>query len=106
MPVHGVVCQEAISSVILFLARKYVANTLIFAAALTLISGLSGGSLAAVIPASLFWGSVLAVGYTFWRFQKQNIWPLYDNLRLPRFVLFAGLFLLVQFFNLTLTAFL
>ena len=91
---------------ILFLARKYFVNTLVFAAALALIPVLFGSSLIDVVPTAFFWGSVMAAGYTFWRFRKQNVWPLYDNLRLPRPALFAGLFLGAQLLTLALSVFL
>ncbi|WP_103030265.1 hypothetical protein [Salinibacter altiplanensis] len=91
---------------ILFLARKYFVNTLVFAAALALIPVLFGSSLIDVLPTAFFLGSTVAVGYTFWRFRKQNVWPLYDNLRLHRLVLFVGLFLGAQLVTLTLSLFL
>ena len=91
---------------LLFIARKYFVNTLLFAAALALIPVLFGSALIDVVPTAFFWGSVMGVGYTFWRFRQQNVWPLYDNLRLPRPVVFAGLFLGAQLLTLVLSVYL
>lgn len=91
---------------ILYLSKKYVINTLVFAGALLLFPVLARGTLADFLASALFWGSVFAAGYTYRDFQKRNLWPLYDNLRLPRFALLAGLFLAIQLFTMALAIFL
>lgn len=63
---------------------------------LTLLPVLFGSGLDEVLPGALFWGSAGAARYMNWPFQKQKGWPLYDNLRLPRYVLLGCLFLGVQ----------
>lgn len=65
-----------------------------------------GSSLTGILPSALFWGSAAAAGYTYWRFRKNQIWPLYDNLRVPRVLLLGGLFLAVQPLSLALALFL
>ncbi len=91
---------------ILYLARKYIANTLILTAVFALLPLLFGSSFSSILPTALFWGSAGAAGYTYWRFRKKKVWPLYDNLRLPRFVLLGGLFLAVQPVTVALAVFL
>ncbi len=87
---------------ILYAARKYAANTLVLTAVFTLLLVLFGTSLADSLPSALFWGSAAAAGYTYWRFRKNKIWPLYDNVRIPRALLLGGLFLAVQPLSLAL----
>ncbi|MCS4121951.1 hypothetical protein [Salinibacter ruber] len=91
---------------IVYLARKYLANSLVFAAAFGLLPVLFGGSLTATLVPALFWGSAAAAGYTYWRFRKKQVWPLYDNLRLPPVILLGALFLAVQPLTLALAVYL
>ena len=91
---------------IVYLAQKYLANTLVFAAAFGLLPVLFGGSLAATLVPALFWGSAAAAGYTYWRFRKKQVWPLYDNLRRPPVILLGALFLAVQPLTLALAVYL
>lgn len=86
-----------------YAARKYTANTLVFTVGFALLPVVFGSSLTDVLPTALFWGSAVAAGYTYWRFRKKNLWPLYDNLRVPRFTLLGGLFLTIQPVTLALT---
>lgn len=88
---------------ILYAARKYATNTLVLTALLTLLPVMFGSSLTGILPSALFWGSAGAAGYTYWRFRKKKIWPLYDNLRVPRLALLGGLFLSVQPLTLALS---
>ncbi|WP_263784508.1 hypothetical protein [Salinibacter grassmerensis] len=91
---------------IFYLARKYLANTLVFAAIFGLFPILFGGSWTAVLAPALFWGSAAAAGYTYWRFRKKKVWPLYDNLRLSPVVLLGALFLALQPLTLALALYL
>ena len=52
-----------------------------------------------VIPRSLFTGGILAVGVVYWIFRRYNLWPLYDNLRLPKLVILSILAVSVQTVN-------
>lgn len=91
---------------IFYAARKYAANTLVLTAVFTLLPVMFGRSFTDSLPPALFWGSAVAAGYTYWRFRKNKIWPLYDNLRVPRVLLLGGLFLAVQPLSLALAFFL
>lgn len=91
---------------IFYLTRKYLANTLVFAAVFGLLPVLFGGSATAILVPALFWGSAAAAGYTYWRFRKKQVWPLYDNLRLPPIILLGTLFLAVQPLTLALVFYL
>ncbi|PSQ91305.1 MAG: hypothetical protein BRD30_03505 [Bacteroidetes bacterium QH_2_63_10] len=91
---------------IFYLARTYLVNTLVFAVLFEVVPVLLGTPPTALLVPALFWGSAAAAGYTYWRFRKKNVWPLFDNLRLPPFALLGGLFLSVQPVTLALAFYL
>ncbi len=91
---------------IFYLARTYLLNTLVFTTFFGVVPVLFGGSPTSLLVPALFWGSAAAAGYTYWRFRKKNVWPLYDNLRLPPLALLGGLFLSVQPVTLALALYL
>jgi len=91
---------------IFYLARTYLANTLVFGAAFGLLPILFGGSWTGVLAPALFWGSAAATGYTYWRFRKKQVWPLYDNLRLSPVILLGALFFSIQPLTLALAFYL
>ena len=62
-----------------YLARKYVRNAGIVMMAFWLVLTLAG-SASALLQAA-FWAGPVAMGGTFWIFQRYNVWVLYDNLR-------------------------
>lgn len=43
-----------------------------------------------VLRSSLIFASPIAAGMLFFDFRRRNLWPLYDNLRIPRAVLLVG----------------
>ena len=91
---------------IFYLTRTYLVNTLIFAVLFEVVPVLLGTPPTALLVPALFWGSAAAAGYTYWRCWKKNVWPLYDNLRLPPLAMLGGLFLSVQPFTLALALYL
>lgn len=54
---------------------------------------LSGLPLAEIAPSALFWSGVFSAIYIYRRFNRLNLWPLYENLRLSRWMLIGCLLL-------------
>ncbi|MFQ5572409.1 MAG: hypothetical protein ACE5G0_22270 [Rhodothermales bacterium] len=75
---------------ILYLVRTYVGIVLVLAMLMmvgpVIVLGVSPGG---VFLSALFWSSLAAAPLTYWDLRRRDLWPLYDNLRLPRFVLLA-----------------
>ncbi len=87
---------------ILYLVRKYVAIVLVLA---VLMMPFVGTSMNEVVTQAFFWSGLVAAPLTYWEFRRRNLWPLYDNLRLPKWILLAllvgaveGLVLLASLF--------
>lgn len=98
--------MASLRGMILYLARSYLMNTLTFAALFGVVPVLLGSPPTGILVPALFWGSAAAAGYTYWRFRKKQVWPLYDNLRLPPVILLGALFLSVQPLTLALALYL
>lgn len=54
------------------------------------------------IPSVVFFGSAVALGWIYYRFEKRNLWVLYHNLRWSPLALLGGLFGGTQVVSLTL----
>ena len=77
---------------IFYLVRKYVGILLVLAALLSAVPALFGGmTLGEAALRAFFWSALAAAPLTYWELRRHSLWPLYDNLRLPRFVLLAAL---------------
>ena len=74
-----------------YLAAKYFGNVLVLTATLALFSSLARIPMHDAVPRALFWSGLIAAVVTYRTFKRRNLWPLYDNLRLPKYVL-LGLF--------------
>ncbi len=79
---------------ILYLLQKYVIHSAVFFAALVIFPLGFSDNTGYVLVRGFFFGGLLGAGYTFYDFRKRNLWPLYDNLRVPKYLLlclfFAG----------------
>lgn len=85
---------------IAYLARKYYGAALLVSAGLLIVQSVAGTAFQAALPLSLFVGGLGAMVLIHWRFRRLHLWPLFDNLRLPRVVLLGLLFAGFQFINL------
>lgn len=90
---------------IAYLARQYFINALVFVWGLSIIPILSGWNFISVIHQALFWGGIFGAIYTFYYFKKRNVWPLFDNLKYPRYLLLSGFFLSLQILNISIGVF-
>ena len=72
-----------------YLARKYVALVLVLAVVLMLGPAFFGTSPGETVMQAFFWSGLAAAPLTYWEFRRRHLWPLYDNLRLPRWGLLA-----------------
>ena len=79
-----------------YLVRKYVAIVLVLAVLMMPFPLIAGTSVHEVVAQAFFWSGLAAAPLTYWEFRRRNLWPLYDNLRLPRFVLLAVLVAAVE----------
>lgn len=77
-----------------YLIRKYLSVLIWITVGLgffpLVLSGLPPSEIA---PSALFWGGVFSVIYIYHRFNRLNLWPLYENLRLSRWMLIGCLLL-------------
>lgn len=77
---------------ILYLARKYFTHVIVLTlglAALPLI--FARLSVREALLSALFWASFFAAATVYLEFRRHGVWPLYDNLRLPRLALVGSL---------------
>jgi hypothetical protein len=61
-----------------YLAKKYLANTLLIMIVCALLAGARGPD--AIILAAMV-SAILSAVVTYWQFNRRNLWVLYDNLR-------------------------
>lgn len=88
---------------IIYIARRYFFTVLVFTALFALLPlAVGAGSLLEILPSAVFWGGLVAVLVVYWNFRRRNLWVLYDNLRLPKFVLLGVLMGCLQFLNIFL----
>ena len=81
---------------ILFLVRKYVGIFLVLALLMMSLPTVFGASLGKTVWGACFWSGLAAAPLTYWELRRHSLWPLYDNLRLPRLVLLAVLVAAVE----------
>lgn len=72
---------------ILYLVRTYVGILIVLAVLLMVLPTLFGIALRDTVLEAFFWSGLASAPLTYWEFRRRNLWPLYDNLRLPRFAL-------------------
>ena len=92
---------------VLYLAAKYFGNALVLATAMAFLSiGLARMPVQEAVPRALFWGGLVAAVVTHRTFKRRNLWPLYDNLRLPKYLLLGLLIILNVAVSLSLNVWL
>ena len=73
---------------VFYFIRKYIHIWLVFVIGLTgLAIFFARMPLDEALPRGVLWGGVFAAGQLYREFKKKNLWPLYDNLRITKFVL-------------------
>jgi len=72
---------------IIYLFQKYFIYSIVFFVGLVILPLGFFDNTEHVIVRGFFFGGLFGGIYTFYDFKKRNIWPLYDNLRYPKFLL-------------------
>ena len=89
---------------VIYFIKKYVQIWLVFLIGLTgltiFLARMPPGD---AIPRAIFWGGVFAAVQLFMEFRKKKVWPLYDNLRISKKVLFGCVILVNTLFALGLS---
>ena len=67
---------------IVYLLKRYFFIAILFALLLAGMFSLAGTH--APITKALVWSGIVSLFATHWFFQRQNLWILYHNLRLPK----------------------
>jgi len=89
---------------IIYLLRKYIWLMLVIAGVMTAFPMVGADvSLRQALPRGVLWSGFLAAGIVYYEFKRLNLWPLYDNLRLSRFMLLGGLAAVNVFLFVVLT---
>jgi len=78
---------------IVYLIQKYFVNSLVFFVALVIFPlGFTGYSDEVILRGFVF-GGIFGGLYTFYDFKKRRIWPLYDNLIIPKYYILFSCFI-------------
>jgi len=86
-----------------YLVRKYLTLTVLISLAIAVMAVLLGVATGrALVFKSLFWGGAIATFATYQLFKWENLWVLYANLGMSRYVLLGILFGAVQLLNVVL----
>lgn len=86
-----------------YLVRKYLVLTVVISFAIAFMAGVMGiAPRPNVIFKALFWGGAIATFATYQLFKWENLWVLYANLGMSRYVLLGALFGAVQLLNVVL----
>lgn len=89
------------SSMVVYLAKKYYTNSVIFFLGFIIFPYLYG-DLSYLFPRAVFLGGLAGAIYTWYDFRKKSVWPLFDNLRYPKFLLLGLMFFSLQLISLIL----
>ena len=76
---------------IFYLVRKYVGILLVVAALMIPLPVYTGTAPGEAVLQAFFWSGLAAAPLTYWELRRHSLWPLFDNLRLPRFALLGAL---------------
>ncbi len=85
-----------------YAVRKYLVWTAVVSTAIAvlwLLGPMPKANPNALMFRAIFWGGVIGAVVTYYMFKRDNLWVLYSNLRISRFVLLGVLFCAVQFLN-------
>ncbi|HET6569156.1 MAG TPA: hypothetical protein VFG50_14410 [Rhodothermales bacterium] len=84
---HGV-GQSPSWDMVWYLIKKHLVTTIVVTFALAVLPlTLMGTSVQETIPKAVFWSALIAPAIIYREFQTRRLWPLYDNLRLPKYPL-------------------
>ena len=72
---------------IVYLVQKFFIYSVLFFAALVIFPLGFFDNTGYVIARGFFFGGIFGGVYLFYDFKKRNIWPLYDNLRYPKYLI-------------------
>jgi hypothetical protein len=89
-----------------YLVGKYLLSVSLAAIMLGAILLLFGSPLRRVLVESICCGGLLGAALVYHRFRHRNLWPLYDNLRLPRWGLLGGMVLMVEMVGISIAVWL
>jgi hypothetical protein len=81
---------------IVYLAQKYLINSTVFFVALVIFPLGFFDNTEYVIARGFIFGGLFGGVYTVYDFKKRKIWPLYDNLRLPKILLMVFFYIVFQ----------
>lgn len=76
---------------ILYLIRKYALLYVLIVLMMTFIGMAGRIPLDVALPKAALYSGFFAAGMTWFEIRRKGLWPLYDNLRIPRKLLFGGL---------------
>ncbi|NBC26199.1 MAG: hypothetical protein GVY08_05025 [Bacteroidetes bacterium] len=79
-----------------YLAKKYYSNSVVFFVGFFILPWFSFGDFYYLFPRAVFLGGLASAIYTWYDFRQRNLWPLFDNLRYPKFLLIGLMFFSLQ----------
>lgn len=85
---------------IVYLAQKYFINSTVFFVGLIIFPLFYFEETTNLVAKTLFLGGLFGGIYTLYDFRKRHIWPLYDNLNYPKYLLLFMFFLSLQILSL------
>lgn len=84
---------------VLYLAQQYLYRTLaifgLFSALLLLLEW----DFFVILTTTLFWSSLFGMFFTIHYFRKRSLWPIYNNLKYPKYIMLLFFFLWVREFT-------
>lgn len=87
---------------ILYAAQKYIINSFVFFVGLIIIPLFYFEDTSNLFAQTIFFGGLFGGIYTFYDFRQRQLWPLYDNLLIPKYVLLLAFFLLLQIISIVI----
>ena len=85
---------------ILYLAKAYLFIFFAIGLVVSLVPVLFGNMpIIKIIPRTLFISGLGAGAIVYWYFKQRNLWPLYDNLRIPKYLILGACILSTQILN-------
>ena len=76
---------------ILYLVRTFTLLYVLVVLMMTFIPVAGGVPIAIALPKAALYAGFIAAGMTWFEIHRKGLWPLYDNLRISRRNVFAGL---------------
>lgn len=85
---------------IVYLAQKYFINSFVFFIGLTILPLSFFEDTTHLIAKTTFLGSLFGGIYTVYDFKERHLWPLYDNLIYPKYLLLITFFISLQILSI------